>query len=171
MKLDCFHYWITALLFVFAASVQGSGKLPDFVDLVAENSPAVVKINTITRSRPGSAPNIEMPENIPEIFRQFFDHRYMPRRNAQSMGSGFIISADGYILTNNHVIEEADEILVRLIDRREFDAKVIGTDPQTDLALIKIDANALPSLQLGDSDNVSVGEWVLAIGLSIPLMC
>lgn len=163
MKLDHFHYWIMVLSFAYMASVQGQG-LPDFVDLVAENSPAVVKINTVTRSRSSSSPNIEIPENIPEIFRHFFEHRQMPRRQAQSMGSGFIISADGYILTNNHVIEGVDEVVVRLIDRREFDAKVIGTDPQTDLALIKIDADNLPSLALGNSDDVDVGEWVLAIG-------
>ncbi len=164
MKLDHFHPWIIALLFAFAASVQGSSKLPNFVDLVAENSPSVVKINTVTRSRAGDAPNMQMPENVPEIFRHFFDHRYMPRRDARSMGSGFVISEDGYILTNNHVIDGADEIVVRLIDRREFDATIVGTDPQTDLALIKIDADNLPSLKLGDSENVKVGEWVLAIG-------
>ena len=163
MKLDRFHYWVTILLFTTVASAQSLG-LPDFVDLITDNSPAVVKINTITRSRPGGVPNIEMPENVPEIFRHFFDHRNMPRRHAQSMGSGFIISKDGYVLTNNHVIEEADEILVRLIDRREFNATVVGTDPQTDLALIKIDADDLPSLKLGNSDSVDVGEWVLAIG-------
>lgn len=82
----------------------------------------------------------------------------------QSMGSGFVISADGYIVTNNHVIEGADEIQVRLIDRREFDATIVGADPRSDLALLKIDAKGLPTVRLGPDDGLRVGEWVVAIG-------
>lgn len=140
--------------------------LPDFTDLIQEHSSAVVKIETITRVDRSNQPNVQLPDNIPEIFRHLFEQSQpqMPRRNGASMGSGFFISEDGYILTNNHVVDGATDIMVRLIDRREFEAKVIGVDPQTDLALMKIDADNLPYLELANSDNVRVGEWVLAIG-------
>lgn len=141
--------------------------LPDFTGLVQEHSSAVVKIETITRSQGGAQPNVQLPENIPEIFRHLFEQQMPQRQNrpqGSSMGSGFLISESGYILTNNHVVDGATDIMVRLIDRREFDATVVGVDPQTDLALLKIDAESLPYLELANSDNLLVGEWVLAIG-------
>ena len=105
------------------------------------------------------------PDQLPEIFRHFF--RGMPegpsQRERRSLGSGFIISQDGYVITNNHVVEEADEIFVRLQDRREFEATLVG-DPRSDLALLQIDAEDLPTVTLGASKELEVGEWVLAIG-------
>lgn len=138
-------------------------QLPDFTDLIEESSPSVVKISTVQKVGGGT---VTMPpgQQIPEIFRDFFEQRRQPERNAYSMGSGFIISDDGYVLTNNHVVEGASEITVRLIDRREFDAEVIGTDPRSDLALIKIDADDLPEARLAKPDDLKVGEWVVAIG-------
>jgi serine protease Do len=153
---------ITAVLFMLSQPVVAA--LPDFTGLIEEHSPAVVKIETITRIKPSTQPKVQVPDNVPEIFRHFFEQRQAPQRNGSSMGSGFFISDDGYILTNNHVVDGATDIMVRLIDRREFDAQVIGVDPLSDLALLKIKAKNLPFLVLADSDNTRVGEWVLAIG-------
>ena len=140
--------------------------LPDFSELVEDHSAAVVKIETVTRAKSTGQQNTpQLPENIPEIFRHFFEqHKQAPQRNGRSMGSGFFISADGYLLTNNHVVEGATDIVVRMTDRREFEAQIIGLDPQSDLALLKVDAKRLPFLALADSDKAKVGEWVLAIG-------
>lgn len=148
--------------------VIGQAKaLPDFTTLIKEHSSAVVKIETTTRSTStfSNQPHSQqLPENVPEIFRRLFEDRHAPQRNRRSMGSGFFISADGYLLTNNHVVEGATDITVRLTDRREFDAKVIGLDPQSDLALLKVKGKQLPFLKLANSDSIKVGEWVLAIG-------
>ncbi len=153
-----------ALMLLFSFSSFAVSSLPDFATLIEKHSPAVVKIETITVTKSTDQPNLQIPDNVPEIFRHLFENRQAPKRNGASMGSGFFISADGYILTNNHVIDGATGIVVRLIDRREFDATVVGVDPQTDLALLKIDAKKLPYLELADSDKTRVGEWVLAIG-------
>ncbi len=154
--------------------------LPDFTDLVDEVAPAVVSL-TIS-SQPGSvAPG---QQQVPDIFRRFFDtpqpgsrgvdprlqrpqrpqdqQRFGPLR--QSSGSGFIISSDGYIVTNHHVIDNADEIMVKLADNRQFQARVIGSDAMSDIALLKIEANDLPKLSLGNSDRLKRGQWVIAIG-------
>jgi serine protease Do len=151
-------------------------ELPNFADLAEQNAPSVVNISTRqTSSHQGISPfNVPefqgLPEGSPlgELMRKFFgNHGYrMPDSEIQkrSLGSGFVISEDGYILTNNHVVEEADEILVRMNDRREFVAEVIGRDEQSDIALIKINAKDLPVVEIGDSDALRVGEWVLAIG-------
>ncbi len=150
---------------LFAGKVQAYG-LPDFTDLVEEAAPAVVNISTV-KSRSDNHPPIAGmdQEDLPEIFRHFFGRRGAPQEQPQqSLGSGFIISQDGYILTNNHVVEGADKIIVRLSDRREMEATVIGLDKRTDLALLKIDGNALPVVELGDSASLKAGEWVLAIG-------
>jgi serine protease Do len=139
--------------------------LPEFTALIEEKSPAVVKITTSTRAVPH--PRIQpspSPHNIPEIFRELFEHYDLPERNFSAMGSGFIISSDGYIATNNHVIEGADEINVRLIDQREFKATLVGSDARSDLALLKIDATDLPVLKFAKPDSLKVGQWVLAIG-------
>lgn len=143
---------------------QARGGLPDFTDLIEQNSPAVVKINTVERSRARNRIQIPQGQNIPDIFRHLFEPRNQPERNLHSMGSGFVISRDGYVLTNNHVIDGADEIMVRMSDRREFAAEVVGTDERSDLALLKIDAEDLPTLKFAQPDELKVGEWVLAIG-------
>ncbi|MES9850263.1 MAG: DegQ family serine endoprotease [Candidatus Thiodiazotropha sp. L084R] len=150
--------------------------LPNFADLAEHNAPSVVNISTRSTSSRSNVSPFNMPEfqGLPEdsplgeLMRKFFgNHGYsMPEGEVEkrSLGSGFIISDDGYILTNNHVVEEADEILVRMNDRREFIAEVIGKDERSDIALIKIDADDLPVVEIGDSEMLRVGEWVLAIG-------
>ncbi|HEX5677081.1 MAG TPA: DegQ family serine endoprotease [Alcanivorax sp.] len=142
--------------------------LPDFTALVKREAPAVVNISTVSR-RERSQPS--PMDQLPEMFRHFFDEfggglggAPAPRSEVESLGSGFIISSDGYVLTNYHVVGEADEIVVRLQDRRELDAELVGSDPQSDLALIKVDASDLPVVDIGSSDDLKVGEWVLAIG-------
>lgn len=155
------------LLLVFIPSVTLSSTalartaLPEFSDLIEDKSPAVVKITTVATVSGG--PRVPQQE-VPELFRRFFDPRQMPERNVGGMGSGFIISSDGYVLTNNHVVEQADEITVRLQDRQTFEAEVIGTDPSSDLALLKVDARGLPFLEFAKDDDLRVGEWVFAIG-------
>lgn len=160
-----------------ATSAAARG-LPDFADLVESAGPAVVNIRTIEKIKVQQSPNPQMPEldeNDPfyEFFRRFFPPRSAPRnpRGQQGpeevprgVGSGFIVSADGFILTNHHVVEGADEILVTLADKREFKARLIGSDRRTDVALVKIPAINLPSLKAGDPNKLRVGEWVLAIG-------
>jgi serine protease Do len=144
-----------------------AAELPDFREIVREHSPAVVKI-IVEQSAPQAGANQSNPEEIPEYLRKFFEFRgntpSPQERRGMGMGSGFIISQDGYILTNNHVVEGADSVLVRMSDRREFDAQVIGTDPRSDLALLRIAASDLPVLRLATDDDLEVGEWVLAIG-------
>ena len=137
--------------------------LPDFTALVEEVAPAVVKINTVSKA----APKAEQPRiqgQMPEIFRELLEKRQRPARPSRTMGSGFVISADGYILTNHHVVDQAEEIQVQFADRSEYTATVVGSDRRSDLALLKIEANDLPSLEFADSDSIKVGAWVLAIG-------
>lgn len=164
---------IVLLCFLIISSIGfvHSKELPDFTGLVEQYGEAVVNISTVqTQQIPGSQMLPEIP-NIPEDspFFEFF-RRYMqpfsgPRRyESKSLGSGFIISKDGYILTNAHVVEAANQITVKLNDKREFNAQVIGTDRKTDVALIKIDAKDLPVVTQGDPDKLKVGEWVIAIG-------
>lgn len=143
--------------------------LPDFTLLVEKEGPAVVNISTVTHRDANSMR--EQMEQIPELFRRFFDQfggGEMPsipeEQEARSLGSGFIISADGYVLTNNHVVADADEIMVRLQDRRELPAELIGADEQSDIALLKVDGADLPVADIGSSAELKVGEWVLAIG-------
>ncbi|MFO1435480.1 MAG: DegQ family serine endoprotease [Gammaproteobacteria bacterium] len=147
--------------------------LPEFTQLVEEYGPAVVNIGTTssgTKSK-GLPKNFQMPD-IPEdsplhdFLKKFFEGQEGPggAEPAESLGSGFIISHDGYVITNNHVVKDADEIMVRLSDRRELKAKLIGTDERSDLAVLKIDANDLPIVKIGTSSDLKVGEWVLAIG-------
>jgi serine protease Do len=152
------------LFLLFFSTLLQAKPLPDFTVLIEEKSRAVVKITAETKANRLEQPQIEIPENMPEIFRHFFDPRTLPKRESRATGSGFLISDDGYILTNNHVVEDATDVVVRLIDRREYDAEVVGVDPQSDLALLKIKQNGLPFLKLADSDKAKVGEWVLAIG-------
>jgi len=161
------------LILVSLTAYAQTKELPDFTDLVEKQGAAVVNISTtqIIRGSPGNAFGHPFPldENDPafELFRRFFPHPQpgVPReQESKSLGSGFIISADGHILTNAHVVDGADEVLVKLTDKREFKAKVLGTDKRTDIALIKIEATGLPVAKLGDPGRLKVGEWVVAIG-------
>jgi serine protease Do len=148
---------------VLLLCIDAHAALPEFTKLVKEASPAVVNISASRQSAPARSGQYN-EEDVPEFFRRFF--RDMPQQQEQrpSVGSGFVISADGYILTNYHVIAEADEIVVALSDRREREATVVGADELSDLALLKIDATDLPTVALGSSENLEVGEWVVAIG-------
>ena len=139
-------------------------ELPDFTEIVDSASPAVVKILVEYESE--NSRYQEQMEDLPESLRRFFDFRGRPPvpRDRAGMGSGFILTSDGYIVTNNHVVENARQVIVRLPDRQEFDAEVIGTDPRSDLAVLKIDAKRLPTLELASEDDIKVGQWVLAIG-------
>lgn len=156
----------------FNASAQ---KLPDFITLVEENAPAVVSVSvdgeTARPTRPGQPPeNFPVPEDSPfyDYFKRFFDENPEGIPNAPapraSIGSGFIISEDGYILTNAHVVDNAGAITVGLNDRREYPAEIIGSDKRSDIALLKIDATGLPTVKIGQSKSLKVGQWVLAIG-------
>jgi len=167
-----FSFAVVILLGVAGNSDARVSGLPDFTGLVEDAVPAVVNIRVTQfgdRVTPdaGAAENPHDMEQMPEFFRRFFDVPGNPgygTPDRQGAGSGFIIEADGYIMTNHHVVEGADEIIVRLADRREFEAELIGSDPLSDVALLKIDANDLPTLKLGDSDVLRPGEWVVAIG-------
>ena len=177
VKLSGLRTLIAAVL--LAAVCLGSGpvlarSLPDFTELVERNRAAVVNISTTQRravpaDRPRMPRGFEMPdlpEDSPfrEFFRRFFGEGEIEEFDAQSLGSGFIISQDGFIISNNHVVRNADEVIVRLSDRREYKAIVVGTDEPSDVALLKIDAEGLPAVRLGTGYELKVGEWVLAIG-------
>jgi len=156
-------------LFLVALPVAVAAQLPDFTDLVEKQGPAVVNISTTQSVRNPllpQVPNLSEDDPFYEFFRRFIPQPGPREREfqSQSLGSGFIISQDGYILTNAHVVEAADEITVKLTDKREFKAKVIGADRRTDVALIKIEAAGLPAVRFGDPNKLRVGEWVLAIG-------
>ncbi len=157
------HRSLLLFAFLLLPALASARELPDFREIVAQQSPAVVKI--LVESRSGGHPGFDT-EEIPEYLRRFFEFRGEPPgpRERMSLGSGFVLSEDGYIVTNNHVVEGADSVVVRLIDRREYDAEVIGTDPRSDLALLRIEAEDLPVLRLDEDDDLAVGEWVLAIG-------
>jgi serine protease Do len=153
-----------------APSGSGTSSLPDFTPLVKAYGDAVVNVEVVQLARPAAR---RAPPNSEDPFSDFFRRFGMPmpddgqRGRGQPMrgnGSGFIVTPDGYILTNAHVVTGADEVTVRLTDRREFSAKVIGTDARTDVAVIKIDAGQLPSVRVGDSNKLEPGQWVLAIG-------
>src|SRR5258706_3444782 len=145
------------------AQVQG---LPDFADLVDRQGPAVVNVST-TSTAPGGA---QSPFREDDPFYDF-SRRFGPPQprdyETRSLGSGFIVSTDGYILTNAHVVDMADDVTVKLNDKREFKAKVIGADKRTDVAVIKIEATGLPAVRIGDPEKLRVREWVLAIGSAL----
>ena len=185
MSLSFRHVLVLALLLPIgfahaqeaAADTAPLVQLPDFTRLVERTSPAVVNIEATIggadarddedAAAQGAPP---MPEDMPEFFRRFFGQPGMPGRPGQgprsgvSQGSGFIISADGYVLTNHHVIEGATNIVVRLNDRNELKAELVGSDPLSDVALLKVDGRGLPVLKIGDSRGLKAGQWVLAIG-------
>ena len=154
-------------LLLLATPLTVASQLPDFTELVEKQGPAVVNISTTQSVRNPllpQAPNLQEDDPFYEFFRRFIPQPGPREFQSQSLGSGFIISQDGYILTNAHVVETAEEITVKLTDKREFKAKVIGSDRRTDVALIKIDATGLPAVRFGDPGKLRVGEWVLAIG-------
>ncbi len=172
--------WISSAylvcMFAVGTSTVLAKDLPDFTELAEKQGPAVVNISiTSVAQMNGMSPFPGMPEdeNLQEFFKRFGIPGMPPGQGpgqggqeykSQSLGSGFIISQDGYILTNAHVISEADEVLVKLSDKREFKAKIIGADKRTDVALIKIEAANLPKVTIGDPNMLKVGEWVAAIG-------
>ena len=171
---------------LFISAALHAASLPDFSSLVEKFSPAVVNISTTRKLQSGgplghfNMPDMPDNELFNDFLRKFYEHRRGQEGEgdgerpesphggdgfkSSSLGSGFIISADGYVITNHHVVKDADEIIVRFSDRREFPAEVIGTDARTDVALLKIEAQGLPVLELGSSEHLKVGEWVMAIG-------
>ncbi|RMQ06425.1 Serine protease MucD/AlgY associated with sigma factor RpoE [Pseudomonas viridiflava] len=177
-RMKSYFSLIAAVLMLGQVATVQAENLPDFTGLVEQASPAVVNISTRQKLPDRAIANQQMPdlEGLPPMLREFLERSMPPgsrppgagkgdrQREAQSLGSGFIISPDGYILTNNHVIDGADEILVRLSDRSELKAKLVGTDSRTDVAVLKIDGKDLPTAKLGNSNTLKVGEWVLAIG-------
>ena len=164
---------------VVAQSAPQPRSLPDFTELVEQVGPAVVNIRTVERGR-SSAQAGQMDEEMQEFFRRFFGvpmpntpnpnrpnrpNRPQPEEEQpRGVGSGFILSPDGFVMTNAHVVEGTDEVLVTLTDKREFKAKIIGADKRTDVAVVKIDATGLPFVRMGAVDRLKVGEWVMAIG-------
>jgi len=161
----------TAFLPTAAAQVKG---LPDFTELVDQVGPSVVNIRTVERGR-GASAGSGPDEQMLEFFRRFgiplppnAPRQQRPDRGEEEtprgVGSGFIVSADGFVMTNAHVVEGADEVIVTLTDKREFKARIVGSDRRTDVAVVKIEATGLPSVKLGDASRVRVGEWVMAIG-------
>ncbi len=159
-----------------AANCPGSCGLPDFTGLVEKVGPSVVNIRTFKKISADSGP--QMDDQTREFLRRFFGVPVPPstppgggsaprsedEEKPTGVGSGFILSADGYVMTNAHVVDGADEIMVTLTDKREFKAKLIGADKRTDIAVVKIDAKSLPAVNIGDSKKIKVGEWVVAIG-------
>ncbi len=173
-------FTFTGFILAVSATLQATVNLPDFTEMVEQFSPAVVNISTLSNQKKSlseinpkkfSIPDLEDEHPLNELLQKFLGEQFeqfdVPELfdfDKDSLGSGFIISADGYILTNHHVVSNGDEIIVRLNDRREFKAQLIGSDKASDIALIKIDAGNLPVVSLGRSADLKVGEWVLAIG-------
>jgi serine protease Do len=177
---------LLTLGFVPIAAPAQMRELPDFADLVDQVGPSVVNIRTTERVHPDANGMSPDDQELQELFKRFFgvpmpqnpqgaqpspapapkkgDRAPIEREVPRGVGSGFILTSDGYILTNSHVVEGASEIYVTLTDKREFKGKVIGSDDRTDVALVKIDATGLPKLAIGDSKAIRVGQWVLAIG-------
>jgi serine protease Do len=169
----------TALLATAVPMPAAAQGLPDFTELVEKVGPAVVNIRTTERSRGargGAAPGGDIDEDMLDFFRRYglpIPGRPTPRGAPQpgdgepqqrGVASGFVLNADGYVMTNAHVVEGADEVIVTLADKREFKAKVIGSDKRSDVALVKIEATGLPTVRIGDVAKLKVGEWVIAIG-------
>lgn len=170
---------VAAVVFSLISVVQSNAyakDLPDFTELAEKQGPAVVNISITQNMRAENVvpfPGMPGDEQMEEFFKRFgipFPGQIPGQNGApfeyktQSLGSGFIISSDGYILTNAHVVSDADEVIVKLSDKREFKAKIIGADKRTDVALVKIEATGLPKVTIGDPSKLKVGEWVAAIG-------
>jgi len=169
---------------VLAASPSPARALPDFTDLVEQVGPSVVNIRTLEKQSPQSPvagnpgnPGDSQDEEMQELFRRFFgvpvpgapnqrrpNRPQQPEEQPRGVGSGFILTSDGFIMTNAHVVDGAEQVLVTLTDKREFTARIVGTDKRTDVAVVKIEAKGLPPVTLGDPNKLKVGEWVMAIG-------
>jgi len=161
--------WLTALAMalIVAQAMTAQARPESFADLADEVSPAVVNITTSTVVAQGTGPLPMVPEGSPfeDFFREFQDRNGDRPRRTSALGSGFVISEDGYVVTNNHVIEKADEVIVEFFSGKELKAEVVGTDPKTDIALLKVEADEpLPFVSFGDSDTARVGDWVMAMG-------
>jgi len=166
----------TSIGFPSAARAQARA-LPDFTDLVDQVGPSVVNIRTLEKSKPAGAGGtdeqmleffkrfgIPVPPNMPRSPRPDRNQPQPDEDQPRGVGSGFILTADGFVMTNAHVVEGADEVLVTLPDKREFKAKIIGADKRSDVAVVKIEATGLPAVKIGDINRLRVGEWVMAIG-------
>lgn len=191
MALDCMTgsrrrgalWWVSMLwaaaCFSLAAPVHAQTRvLPDFTDLVEQVGPSVVNIRTTEKvvARPSSGNG--MDEDMLEFFRRFGlplpntprqqgprpNRPQQPEEQPKGVGSGFVLTTDGFIMTNAHVVEGADEVIVTLMDKREFKARIVGADKRTDVAVVKIEASGLPAVKVGDVNRLKVGEWVMAIG-------
>lgn len=157
------------LILLLIISSSWAVDLPNFTELVKKESPAVVNISTTSKPLGNNSfHSSPLPKGSPkeynDLFRRFFDDDEQGGSDTSSLGSGFILSSDGYVLTNHHVVSDADEIIVKLSDRRELVAKLVGSDLRSDIALLKVDATGLPVLTTGQSSTLEVGEWVVAIG-------
>ena len=145
-------------------AAPASTRLPDFSALVEQVGPAVVNISTVQSRESLGPPQLPKDHPLYDFLRSFGMPEFGDDRPSQGLGSGFIVSADGFVLTNAHVVDDATEVTVKLTDKREFKARVIGADKRSDIALLKIDADGLPAVRVGDADKVKVGAWVLAVG-------
>jgi serine protease Do len=165
---------VTLLAAQAVSPAAARGGLPDFTELVQSYGPAVVNISTTQKKQIRSPHRLpkgleipDIPEDSPfyEFFRRFFgEGGEAEEYDAQSLGSGFLLSTDGYVVTNHHVVKDAEEVIVRLSDRRELTAEVVGSDERSDIAVLKVKGDGFPSVKLGRSADLRVGEWVLAIG-------
>ena len=180
LTLLCASLWGAGLsaIFVQPAAAQVVKGLPDFTELVEQVGPSVVNIRTLEKAAARDAQGNEPDPEMQEFFRRFFgvpmpSHPNAPRsqRRGQGeeaqprgVGSGFILSADGYVMTNAHVVDGADQVVVTLPDKREFKARIVGLDKRTDVAVVKIEATGLPAVKIGEVNRLKVGEWVMAIG-------
>jgi len=161
--------WLTvlAMALIVAQAISAQARPDSFADLAEKVSPAVVNITTTTTVAQGTMPLPMVPEGSPfeDFFREFQDRNGDQPRRTTALGSGFVISEDGYVVTNNHVIERADEIIIEFFTGKELKAELVGTDPKTDIALLKVEAEEpLPFVSFGDSDTARVGDWVVAMG-------
>ena len=183
--LLCASLWATGVSFALVQPVaaQVVKGLPDFTELVEQVGPSVVNIRTLEKTAAREAPVNEPDAEMQEFFRRFFGvpmptpnnpnaprqqrpNRAQPQQEEQpkGVGSGFILSADGFVMTNAHVVDGADQVVVTLPDKREFKARIVGSDKRTDVAVVKIEATGLPAVKIGDVNRLKVGEWVMAIG-------
>ncbi len=180
--LLCASLWGTGLsvALVQPAAAQVVKGLPDFTELVEQVGPSVVNIRTLEKAAPREVQGGEPDAEMQEFFRRFFgvpmpipnnpNAQRQPRRGPseeaqpKGVGSGFILSADGFVMTNAHVVDGADQVVVTLPDKREFKARIVGLDKRTDVAVVKIEATGLPAVKIGDVSRLKVGEWVMAIG-------
>ncbi|MDX8388887.1 MAG: Do family serine endopeptidase [Mariprofundaceae bacterium] len=156
---------VSLAVFIFTSPAMAMPQ--SFAELAASQRPAVVNISTTTiRNGGGFPPGLGGMRGTPfeDFFRHYFQQQQQPSREQHSLGSGFILSSDGYVVTNNHVVKDADEVVVKMSDGKEYRAEIVGTDPKLDVALLKIDAKKLTAVKIGDSDKLRVGDWVVAIG-------